>query len=119
MQNQGFCSACPVALTPPSALCFFWSRATKSWESLSALLTVSRSPVSPKRKAAAPSMPGDVNGSDNVDVSDISVIATHIKGIKPIDDSMMKNADVDHDGNISVSDISKVAAHIKGIKALV
>lgn len=70
-------------------------------------------------KAAAPSMPGDVNGSDNVDVSDISVIATHIKGIKPIDDSMMKNADVDHDGNISVSDISKVAAHIKGIKALV
>lgn len=63
-------------------------------------------------------MLGDVNGSENVDVSDISEVASHIKGIKPISSANFENADVNKDGELSVNDISLIAAHIKGIKPL-
>lgn len=61
---------------------------------------------------------GDVNGSDDINVSDLSDLASHVKGIKPINNDNIENADVNKDGELTVSDISMIASHIKGVKAL-
>ena len=63
-------------------------------------------------------MRGDVDGSGEINVTDISLIAAHIKGIKPLDPAALKRADVNNDGDVNVTDISTLAAHIKGIKPL-
>lgn len=62
--------------------------------------------------------PGDANYDRKVDVTDIAVIAAHIKGIQPIRGDGYDLADVNKDGKLSVTDISMIASHIKGIKAL-
>ncbi|MBP1535573.1 MAG: leucine-rich repeat protein [Ruminococcus sp.] len=62
---------------------------------------------------------GDVNEDGNVDVTDIAMIASHIKGIKALSEQGKKNADVNNSATIDVSDIALIASHIKGIKALV
>ena len=65
-----------------------------------------------------PVLKGDVNGDKEINVTDIAVTASHIKGIKPLDEAGIKSADVNSDGNINVTDIAMIASHIKGIKAL-
>lgn len=59
---------------------------------------------------------GDVNGDGEVNVADINAIASHLKGVKKLNNEEQKNADINGDGKIDVSDISDVAATIKGIK---
>ncbi|MBP3797018.1 MAG: dockerin type I repeat-containing protein [Ruminococcus sp.] len=61
---------------------------------------------------------GDANGDKKVDVTDIAVTASHIKGIKALTGTQFKAADVDGDGKLTVTDIAMIASHIKGIKAL-
>ena len=61
---------------------------------------------------------GDANGDNDINVSDISVTAAHIKGIKPLTDEQMNAADVNSDNELTVTDISMIASHIKGIKPL-
>lgn len=63
-------------------------------------------------------MKGDANGDAKVDVTDIAVIASHIKGIKALPSKGQTAANVDGDKKITVTDISMIASHIKGIKAL-
>lgn len=61
---------------------------------------------------------GDANGDNDINVSDISVTAAHIKGIKPLTEEQQKVADVNDDVDINVTDIAMIASHIKGIKAI-
>ena len=61
---------------------------------------------------------GDVNGNGDINVTDIAMVAAHIKGIKPLTDDQQKAADVNSDNEVNVTDIAMIAAHIKGIKAL-
>ena len=61
---------------------------------------------------------GDVDGSGTVDVTDIAMTASHIKGIKAVDKYSVNAADVNNDGDINVTDIAMQAAHIKGLKAI-
>lgn len=61
---------------------------------------------------------GDLNGDNEINVTDIALTASHIKGIKAIDADRLEAADIDGNGVIDVSDIAMIAAHIKGIKAL-
>ena len=61
---------------------------------------------------------GDVNLDGSINVADIAMIASHIKGIKPLVGDSLKAADVNGDGNVNVADIAMIASHIKGIKAL-
>ena len=63
-------------------------------------------------------MTGDANGDEQINVSDIAVIASFIKGIKALDTDGQSAADVNADSKINVTDIAMIAAHIKGIKAL-
>ena len=61
---------------------------------------------------------GDVNLDGDINVTDIAMVASHIKGIKALTGDGLKNADVNGDGNVNVTDIAMIASHIKGIKAL-
>ena len=73
--------------------------------------------ISVKRPEGA--VKGDVNGDGSIDVSDIANLASHIKGIKALDENKLWSADVNDDSHINVSDISVISAHIKGIKPIV
>lgn len=61
---------------------------------------------------------GDVNGDGDVNVSDISKVAAHVKGIKSLSGDELDRADVNGDGVVQVNDISPIAAHVKGKKSL-
>ena len=61
---------------------------------------------------------GDLNDDDKVNVSDISILAAHIKGIKAMDAETVAVADFNGDGVVNVTDLSKLAAHVKGIKPI-
>ena len=61
---------------------------------------------------------GDVNGDDEINVTDIAMVASHIKGIKALDGDGLTNADVNADKQVNVTDIAMIASHITGIKAL-
>lgn len=67
---------------------------------------------------AASKTRGDVNGDKQINVTDISGIASHIKGIRALDAKGAVQADVDMDDDVDITDIAMVASHIKGIKAL-
>lgn len=61
---------------------------------------------------------GDVNGDGKVNVSDITMVAAHIKNEKPLTKEQQENADINKDGKINVADLSAIAAQVKGIKPL-
>lgn len=79
-----------------------------------ALANISISKNAPK----ATVMKGDANQDKQINVTDIAVIATHIKGIKALTGNGLAAADVNGDKQINVGDIAMIASHIKGIKAL-
>ena len=59
---------------------------------------------------------GDLNHDGVVNVTDISLLAAHVKGVKKLE--FASEADLNGDGSINVTDISQLAAHVKGIKKL-
>lgn len=61
---------------------------------------------------------GDVDGDGKINVTDIALVASHIKGIKALDEKAQMRADVDRSGKINVTDIALIASHIKGIKPI-
>lgn len=68
--------------------------------------------------ASAEAMRGDADLSGELNVTDIAVIASHIKGIHAVSGNAFDAADVNGDGSLDVTDISVIASHIKGIKAI-
>ena len=61
---------------------------------------------------------GDVNLDGDINVTDIAMVASHIKGIKALIGDGLAKADVNDDVDINVTDIAMIASHIKGIKAI-
>ncbi|MBQ8966055.1 dockerin type I domain-containing protein [Ruminococcus sp.] len=61
---------------------------------------------------------GDVNGDNDINVTDVNLIAAHVKGIRALSGESQNFGDVNSDGDINVTDISLIAAHVKGIRAL-
>lgn len=64
------------------------------------------------------SITGDVNGDGVINVTDITKLAAHVKGIKALEADELLRADVNDDKTINITDISMLAAHVKGIKPL-
>ena len=62
---------------------------------------------------------GDLNGDNKVNVTDISLLAANVKGIRPLAEEKLDAADLNGDNKINVTDISLLAAHVKGIRPLV
>ena len=68
--------------------------------------------------ARAMAQRGDVNGDHSITVTDVAVIAAHVKNIRPIDKYSTNAADVNNDGDINVTDIVSAAAHVKSIRPI-
>ena len=61
---------------------------------------------------------GDINADGEINVTDISKAAAHVKGIKALDEDESSRADVNSDDSVNVKDISLLAAHVKGVRLL-
>ena len=62
---------------------------------------------------------GDINGDGFINVTDLSLAASHVKSVRCLSDEALLLADVNGDGKVNVSDISHISAHIKGKRAIV
>lgn len=69
-------------------------------------------------KVLGKTVKGDINRDGKVNVSDVTMVAAHIKNKKPLTKEQQKNADINKDGKINVADLSALAAQVKGIKPL-
>ena len=65
-----------------------------------------------------PLLLGDCNRDGIIDVTDIAIIAAHVKGVKKLDGRGPLTADVDETGLINITDVSTIAAHVKGKKLI-
>ena len=61
---------------------------------------------------------GDVNNDGLINVTDISKVAAHVKGIRRMSEEEQVRADVNKDDTINVVDISRIAAHVKNIRSI-
>ena len=62
---------------------------------------------------------GDVNDNGLIDIGDVSMIASYVKGVKEFPDETSElRADVNLDGMVNVKDMMRLAAVIKGIHPL-
>ncbi|MBQ8965861.1 dockerin type I repeat-containing protein [Ruminococcus sp.] len=67
---------------------------------------------------SASALNGDVNRDDDINVTDLTLIAAHVKGIRPLEGTAFSIGDVNGDFNITVTDLMAAAAHVKGLKNL-
>ncbi len=57
--------------------------------------------------------PGDLNGDDEVNASDLTILARHVGKVEYItDETALANADVTGDGNVDASDLTKLAQYV-------
>lgn len=62
---------------------------------------------------------GDINGDGVVDVKDVTLIASYVKGTgKFSDDYQSAVADCTHDGAVNVKDVSLIASYTKGFATI-
>ena len=61
---------------------------------------------------------GDVNNDNKINITDVILVAAHVKGKKLLSGTSIKAADVNKDGKINITDVTKIAAHIKGKKLI-
>ena len=72
----------------------------------------------PKQKTETPTgKKGDVNGDGKVNVTDATLIAAHVKGVKKLPDDKIKMADVNGDGKVDAKDVIAVSDIAKGGKS--
>lgn len=61
------------------------------------------------------SIPGDVNGDGKLNVTDVTMAASHVKGIKPLTEEQKKRADINGDGKVNVTDVAAITAKVKPV----
>ena len=64
-------------------------------------------------------MYGDVNDDGEYNITDIAIIAAHIKGIKTLEGDALRAADVNRDGIVDENDISGIFGHVQGHEATI
>lgn len=63
-------------------------------------------------------IPGDTDGSGEVDIIDAVMIISHINGIRPLTDEQLMRADIDGEEGISITDAVTVIGYINGTVAV-
>ena len=58
---------------------------------------------------------GDINRNGIINISDVIIVAAHVKGKRIISHEKLYLADVNVDGQINISDVTVLAARVKGI----
>ncbi|MBQ8966256.1 glycoside hydrolase family 3 N-terminal domain-containing protein [Ruminococcus sp.] len=69
-------------------------------------------------EAADASVKGDINGDTEVNVTDVTKLAAHVKSIRALQGAEIERADLNGDGDVNVTDLTMLAAHVKGIRSL-
>ena len=60
---------------------------------------------------------GDVNRDYKITVTDITLVAAHVKGKRALKDPIaLEAADTNKDGSINITDVIRIAAYVKGQK---
>ncbi len=65
-----------------------------------------------------PLLLGDCNRDGTINVTDIAIIAAHVKAVKKLDGRGPLTADVDESSIINITDVSTISAHVKGKKLI-
>ncbi|MBQ8967851.1 cellulase family glycosylhydrolase [Ruminococcus sp.] len=92
------------------------NNAIKKLAALAAVCAMSCSALSALAVSAAEITLGDINGDGDINVTDISICAAHVKSIRNIADDRLAAADVNKDDDVNVTDLNLIAAHVKGIR---
>ncbi|MBQ8964979.1 dockerin type I repeat-containing protein [Ruminococcus sp.] len=66
---------------------------------------------------AEPVIGGDINGDGNADVTDVVMLAAHVKSIKALDSEQLFAADINVDGEVDITDLMVLTAQVKNIRA--
>ncbi|WP_295151587.1 dockerin type I domain-containing protein [uncultured Ruminococcus sp.] len=61
---------------------------------------------------------GDINGDGRINITDVSALAAHIKGVKALNKRSLAAADINADGRVTVTDLGILAGHIKGLSSI-
>lgn len=62
---------------------------------------------------------GDVNGDGSIDITDVTMIISYVRGIrKPENELKNEAANVKRDKAVDISDVTTIIAHIRGVKLL-
>lgn len=62
---------------------------------------------------------GDVNGDGNVDITDVTTVISHVRGVKKFTDPyQLEVADCNADGNVDITDVTSIISHVRGVKRL-
>lgn len=78
---------------------------------------ISRKDFDPENAGKKPEFKlGDANNDGVVNVTDISMTAAHLKGIKALSSEALERVDMNGDGFVTVTDVSALAATVKGIR---
>lgn len=59
---------------------------------------------------------GDVNGDGKVDITDVTITISHVRGVKLLDDERAARADVTENGKVDITDVTTLIAIVRGIK---
>ena len=65
---------------------------------------------------AEPVIGGDINGDGNADVTDVVMLAAHVKSIKALDSEQLFAADINVDGEVDLTDLMVLTAQVKNIR---
>lgn len=57
---------------------------------------------------------GDVNLDGKIDITDVTMTISAVRGVIKLGDSRFKAADVDKDGAITITDVTKIISHVRG-----
>lgn len=57
---------------------------------------------------------GDVNLDGKIDITDVTMAISAVRGVAKLGDSRFKAADVDKDGAITITDVTKIISHVRG-----
>ncbi|MBQ8967404.1 Ig-like domain-containing protein [Ruminococcus sp.] len=61
---------------------------------------------------------GDVDMNGDINVTDVTMTAAHVKNLRALEGESLARADVNSDGSVDVTDIMLVAAHVKSIRPI-
>lgn len=63
-------------------------------------------------------MIGDVNADGSIDVSDVTMAISQLRGKSRLDEAGLYRADVNGDGHVNITDITMLIAHVRGVTTL-
>lgn len=59
---------------------------------------------------------GDITGDGKVDITDVTRLISHVRGVRPLEDTAL--GDLNGDKKVDITDVTMLIAHVRGVKPL-